>query len=326
MRPWIAGAVAATAIGTGLVGMQYRPVSIRVYSPSGTRVMKLRTFQTAVRSILAQARIPVSSRDKIAAAKMSGGSQRVINVREAIPVWVRTAHRHFKYWTTDYHVDSMLSALGIKLGPLDKVRPPLSASIAAGMHVDVVSRWLETKTITSSLPFTVTYRPDPQLPRGNRQVLKSGHKGLIATTVQYVVQNGASAPNKVVAKKLIAKKLIATPSPEVVAYGTAASVTVNGQPMIVTQKIFMVSTAYWPDPSWSTGLTAMGTPAHYGVVAVDPSVIPLGTQVYVPGYGYAVASDTGSAIVGNRIDLCFNDQQQAVDWGVQPLVVDILGN
>jgi 3D (Asp-Asp-Asp) domain-containing protein len=320
MRPWLFGALAATAIGTGLATTQYRPVDIRVYSPAGTRTLKFWTFRSKVRNILAQAKIPASARD-VVKVKTSSAGTKSIAIREAIPVWVRTAHHHFKYWTTDYHVGSVLSALGIKLGPLDKVRPPLSDSIAAGMHVDVIRRWLETKTMTSSLPFSVTYRPDSNLASGNRQVLANGHKGLVATTVQYLVQNGAPLHNKVIAKKLIAR-----PSPEVVAYGTAQPVTVNGQTRIVTQQIFMVSTAYWPDPAWSTGLTAMGTPAHYGVAAVDPAVIPLGSQLYIPGYGYAVAADTGSAIIGNRIDLCFNDQQQAVDWGVQPLEVDVLGN
>ncbi|HBQ94950.1 MAG TPA: hypothetical protein DD856_07900 [Sulfobacillus sp.] len=54
--------------------------------------------------------------------------------------------------------------------------------------------------------------------------------------------------------------------------------------------------------------------------------MPLGTHLYIPGYGYAVAQDTGSAIIGNRIDLCFNDQSQAINWGVRPLDVYILGN
>lgn len=320
MRPWLFGALAATAIGTGLATTQYRPVDIRVYSPAGTRTLKFWTFRSKVRNILAQAKIPASARD-VVKVKTSSAGTKSIAIREAIPVWVRTAHHHFKYWTTDYHVGSVLSALGIKLGPLDKVRPPLTASLAAGAHVDVIRQWLENKTTTSSLPFSVTYRPDSSLIKGRRQILQNGRKGLVATTVQYLVQDGTPLHNKVVAKKLIQP-----PAPEVVAYGTAQPIMVNGQPMVVRSQMYMVSTGYWPDPSWSTGLTASGTPAHYGVAAVDPSVIPLGTQLYIPGYGYAVALDTGSAIIGNRIDLCFNDQGQAMNWGVQPLTVDILGN
>jgi 3D (Asp-Asp-Asp) domain-containing protein len=85
----------------------------------------------------------------------------------------------------------------------------------------------------------------------------------------------------------------------------------------------VVATAYWPDPRWSSGYTATGMRAQYGVVAVDPSVIPLGSRLYVPGYGEAVAADTGSAIVGDRIDVCFDSPGPAEAWGVRTVTIDI---
>ncbi len=319
VRPWLVGALAATAIGTGLASTYYRPVSIQIVSPTGERSFKLWTLKTKVRNILTQAHIPLNIRDKVRATEKKGNTS--ISIRDAVPIWIRTAHRHFKYWTTDYHVGSILSALGIRLGPLDKVRPPLTASVTAGNTVDVIRQWLVKKTITSSLPFTVTYRPDPGLVKGRRQVVQNGRRGVEATTIQYLIQNGSPLTGQVVAKTVMK-----SPAPEVIAYGTAPSATINGQARPIQREIYMVSTGYWPNPAWSTGLTASGTPAHYGVVAVDPAVIPLGTHLYIPGYGYAVAQDTGSAIVGNRIDLCFNNQSQAMNWGVRPLDVYILGN
>jgi 3D (Asp-Asp-Asp) domain-containing protein len=59
---------------------------------------------------------------------------------------------------------------------------------------------------------------------------------------------------------------------------------------------------------------------------VDPAVIPLGTRLYIPGYGFAVAADVGGAIVGDRIDLCYDDAQQAIDWGVRDVTVYILSS
>jgi 3D (Asp-Asp-Asp) domain-containing protein len=85
----------------------------------------------------------------------------------------------------------------------------------------------------------------------------------------------------------------------------------------------MMVTAYWPDPSWSNGITATGMRAKKGIIAVDPTVIPFGTHLYVPGYGQGIAEDTGGAIRGDHIDVCFDDGTQAVDWGVQYLTVDI---
>lgn len=89
----------------------------------------------------------------------------------------------------------------------------------------------------------------------------------------------------------------------------------------------MEATAYTPHRSGGgtgTGLTATGLPAGYGLVAVDPRVIPLGTVLYVEGYGMAIAADTGRAIRGRKIDLCFATRQQAIQFGRRKVRVHIL--
>lgn len=90
--------------------------------------------------------------------------------------------------------------------------------------------------------------------------------------------------------------------------------------------IVMRSTAYTSDPAENGGCstTAMGTPIRYGVVAVDPNVIPLGTRLYIEGYGYARAEDTGGAIKGNKIDLAFGSKSQSNNWGRRTVKVTIL--
>jgi len=72
-------------------------------------------------------------------------------------------------------------------------------------------------------------------------------------------------------------------------------------------KIHMFSTSYDKNCLGCNETTATGLRAGYGVVAVDPRVIPLGTKLFIPGYGVAVAGDTGGAIKGNKIDLGFDD-------------------
>jgi 3D (Asp-Asp-Asp) domain-containing protein len=74
-----------------------------------------------------------------------------------------------------------------------------------------------------------------------------------------------------------------------------------------------------------TGRTRLGYRAGFGHVAVDPRVIPLGSLLYVEGYGMAIASDTGSAIKGHRIDLCFPDYGTAARYGHKRLKVHVLG-
>lgn len=69
------------------------------------------------------------------------------------------------------------------------------------------------------------------------------------------------------------------------------------------------------------GYTASGLPVGWGIIAVDPRVIPLGTRVTVPGYGEAVAADTGTAIIGARIDIWFPTLAQAQAWGRQTITI-----
>jgi 3D (Asp-Asp-Asp) domain-containing protein len=73
----------------------------------------------------------------------------------------------------------------------------------------------------------------------------------------------------------------------------------------------------------TSGTTATGLPVGWGTVAVDPSVIPLGTRLAIPGYGDGIAADTGSAVTGSTIDLWFPSEQQALAWGRRVIVVTL---
>ena len=90
------------------------------------------------------------------------------------------------------------------------------------------------------------------------------------------------------------------------------------------QMFSMEATAYLPGDGNGEGITATGIPATYGIVAVDPAIIPLGTRVYIPGYGEALAADTGGAIYGYRIDLCMENYYQAMDFGRRTVTVFVL--
>ena len=91
-----------------------------------------------------------------------------------------------------------------------------------------------------------------------------------------------------------------------------------------SESLDMEATAYLPTDGSAEGITAMGIPATYGIVAVDPDIIPLGSRVYIPGYGEALAADTGGAIYGYRIDLCMEDYYQAMEFGRRNVTVFVL--
>jgi 3D (Asp-Asp-Asp) domain-containing protein len=90
------------------------------------------------------------------------------------------------------------------------------------------------------------------------------------------------------------------------------------------RKLHLVATAYIPACAGCSGVTRTGTQAGRGVVAVDPHVIPLGTKLYVPAYGHALAGDTGGDIKGRRIDLGFDSSREARRFGRQKIVVYVL--
>ena len=96
------------------------------------------------------------------------------------------------------------------------------------------------------------------------------------------------------------------------------------EPSRYSREITMRASAYSAQDPGNGNFTCRGNPLHKGLVAVDPGVIPLGTRLYIPGYGYAVADDIGGAIKGNRVDLAFDSRSEALQFGVQYVKVYIL--
>ena len=93
------------------------------------------------------------------------------------------------------------------------------------------------------------------------------------------------------------------------------------------KRMKMIATAYYPgDPlAWRDGtITFLGHKMQRGIVAVDPEVIPLRARLYISGYGYGYAGDTGSAIKGNRIDLGVNNPEEEKPWRFREVVVYLL--
>ena len=90
------------------------------------------------------------------------------------------------------------------------------------------------------------------------------------------------------------------------------------------RRIVMDASAYTADDPGNSGFTATGLRLRRGMVSVDPDVIPLGSQLYIEGYGYATAEDTGGSIVGNRIDLAMDSITEALNFGRREVVVYVL--
>ncbi len=148
-----------------------------------------------------------------------------------------------------------------------------------------------------------------------------GEAGYVRRTYRVALRNG-----KTVGKSLL-KEERRYPEPVVFHMGRSGYVASRGS--YVRHKVLeMSATGYDASPQTirrgATGRTCTGKHAEYGVVAVDPRVIPLNTIVYVEGYGFALACDRGSAIKGNRIDLCFDSRYVANQYGRHHVRVHVL--
>ncbi|XER12947.1 hypothetical protein SATMO3_31930 [Sporomusa aerivorans] len=97
-----------------------------------------------------------------------------------------------------------------------------------------------------------------------------------------------------------------------------------GEPSRYSRTLAMKASAYSAHDPGNGSYTYRGNLLRRGLAAVDPSVIPLGTRLYIKGYGYAIADDIGSAIKGNRIDLAFDSRSDALNFGVQRVTVYIV--
>jgi peptidoglycan DL-endopeptidase CwlO len=86
----------------------------------------------------------------------------------------------------------------------------------------------------------------------------------------------------------------------------------------------MTATAYAGGTLTAMGLKPVRDPANLSTIAVDPKVIPLGTKVYIPGYGYAICSDTGGKVKGNIIDLYMNSIAECFAWGRRQVTLHII--
>ena len=156
-----------------------------------------------------------------------------------------------------------------------------------------------------SIPFSITKKPTSQLRTGTSRTIRSGKNGEKEVIYKIYSQPDGTELRREVASSRIVKQ----PEAEVVEEGHTAQLPSRGY---FSGRRVITMNATWYDPyddgSNDHGRTFTGVLAGYGVVAVDPHFMPLGTRLYIEGYGYAVAADTGGAIKGNRIDLAIDSQ------------------
>jgi len=225
-------------------------------------------------------------------------------------------------------VGELLADAGVEVGPLDRVTPGLDEPVEDDLVIRVVRVTQEQYQVEAPIPYETWRWAEPRWEVGYVGLLRAGREGKELRTVLATYEDG-----RLVQQLIVDRQTLEPPRAEIIGIGTRIVVRTLETPAGViryTDVLEMEATAYYPGPEstgrWADGYTSTGMKAGHGVIAVDPSVIPLGTKVYIPGYGIAVAADVGGAIRGNLIDLAFDTYREAMHFGRQRVKVYILAS
>ncbi len=298
----------------------------------------IKTMKATVGEVLEQTGITVASEDYVSMpfdAKLAKIRENIIEIKRAVPVSIKVDGKEYDVKTYKDTVNEVLSDNAISVDENDKfVESKLGDKIVPNMDISIIRVDEKTVTETSSIPFKTITKENDRLDIGTKNTVREGKEGVREKFYKVVYEDG-----KQITKQLVKDVVSSNPLSKIVEVGTVLNYkTSRGDTLRFSKAITMKATSYTAsfadtgkhpgEPGF--GVTATGTRVRKGIIAVDPSVIPLGTRVYVevPGagadYGYAVAADTGGAIKGNKIDVYLDSNSRVDAWGVKKVKVYIL--
>lgn len=283
----------------------------------------------------------------------NGGRGYDLILREGAAVTIRHGDTDLTVRSRKESISSLLSRLHIDPGPRETIGVELTD---AGAELDISSELTYHEYVTEEAPAVTRRIADPGMPEGEETVVQAGADGVRSSVYEAVWSNGARLSRRFV------EELSNTAVDEIVRYGTAkpapdpepaeaapalteggtgggiagvredagggGTLTLgDGTVLRYSSVRSMTATAYTTGYDGVGTVTASGTAVHVGTVAVDKSVIPLGTRMYIVAggsvvYGLAVAEDTG--VKGNKIDLFYDTYEECIQFGRRTCTVYIL--
>ncbi|QNK49709.1 DUF348 domain-containing protein [Brevibacterium sp. PAMC23299] len=307
-----------------------------VWKPAQKIVMvqdgkKKEVWSTAdtVDELLKDQNLSVKEQDKITPSKSTKLKANMeVAIDKAFSLKLVVGGDEKQVWSTSTTVADFLKQQGVKLNDLDRVEPELTEKVKAENTVNVVRIEKVTDVVEEPVDFAVITKKDDSLSKGKEKIVKEGKDGLISKKYEVVKENGKEVKRELLSEKVVNKK-----QDKVVTVGTRTTVAqasrgVTNVSSSSGKEIYVSSTAYTASCKGCSGVTSTGVDLKSNpgakIIAVDPSVIPMGSKVYVEGYGYAVAADKGGAIKGNRIDVFFSSKNDAYRWGVKRVKIRVL--
>jgi uncharacterized protein YabE (DUF348 family) len=278
------------------------------------------TYSRTVEQVLTEARVTIGRGDEVSPQLSTGLTEGArIVIRRAVPLTMTVDGKTVRVTTAAATVRDLLHRRAIVLGEHDKVYPAANSPLWHGAKVRVLRITHRVVAERTEIPFRVIAAKDPATPRGIVRVKQSGRSGIRERLFRLTF-----ADRIVVNRTLVGERIVRTPLDRVISLGAQVLIVSRGQ-FAGKELLQMIATAYspWCCPGVKA-ITAIGMRAGYGIVAIDPAIIPLGSRLYIEGYGYAIAGDTGGAIKGLRIDLGFDTKREAIRFGRRPVRVYII--
>lgn len=270
---------------------------------------------------------------------------------------LETSGKVFEFYTNENTVGEALAADGFSVGKYDEVIPDVNSAAKDGMTVSVKRVCIELSEVTEEIPYTTKTVDNPNEFMGYEKVIQKGVNGTATRTYKLVSKEHSGVTAILIAETVVepieeivevGTKLVTPESMTVIKGQTEDGIPYSAFPAMAqsnSKTVIQGNTAITPygefkfkkildgrasayeggvqsNGIWA-GQTATGRAPVYGVVAVDPSLIPLNSKLYIEStdggqswiYGFCVAGDTGGAIKGNRVDLCYSTVEQCYSFG-----------
>lgn len=221
--------------------------------------------------------------------------------------------------TGDATVGELMEKMDITLAEDQILQADEADTVSEDVAIAIDKISYGTDTSVAYTDYDVKYINVQTIPKGKTSVNQKGVKGEVTTTYNVTYINGVET-----ARESVSETVTKKPQTEIVYQGIGGTITIGGKSYNYSYYIDCKSTVYC-----LPGTTASGAPVSYDVIAVDPSVIPLGTKVYVSDsyvdVGFRTAADTGGAIKGNFIDIWFDPSDaRYYGYGIRTARVYIL--
>lgn len=305
----------------------------------GSAVKVYSTYASDPGKVLEEAGVALSENDFYTAEPGDGVSE--IKVQRAQDITVFYGKEVLETKSYGETLESLFVRLGIATGDEVRVSKPLNTMTYDGMQVRVDRVHKSSESYTVELPFAESRYDDPTLPLGEERVVVEGKVGQMLCTANVVYINAQEQSRSVYQQTTVEEpvnQVVAVGTGEMVGkkldkpiIGDGVIVLPTGEVLTYTHTDQFLATAYTKTDAGCDDFTANGTRVKWGVVAVDPEVVPYGTRMFIVSndgqyiYGLSTADDCGGAIENKRLDLYMDSYWECMQFGVRKCTVYFLG-